>query len=141
MSRLPLALAALVASAAAQAAVYRCNEPGGSVTYQDHACRGDATGVTDIPTEFPPPNEVERARILQSEASLQKRLEQQRERESREASLRSVATPAPAPVPEPMIDGYPLYYPLGIAHHPIQRPSQRPHPRPHFGGGSNTLRP
>jgi hypothetical protein len=140
MSRavLAVALGALFAGAGAQAAVFRCTEANGSVTYQDRACRADATGMTDIPTEFPPPNEAERSRILQREALLEQRLEQERERLSREASLRSVA--APAAPPEPNIDGYPLYYPIGT-YHPRPRPPMRPHPRPHASGGLNAARP
>jgi hypothetical protein len=141
MKRLSLALAlvALVASTATAAAVYRCSESDGSVTYQDRACRADATGATDIPTEFPPPNEAERARILQREALLEQRLEQKRERESREASLRTVAAPAAALAAQPDVEGYPLYFPLTL-----QRPLPHPHPRQpraHASGGLNAARP
>jgi hypothetical protein len=141
MKRLSLAFAlvALAGSAATSAAVFRCTESDGSVTYQDRACRADATGATDIPTEFPPPNEAERARILQREAQLEARLEQKRERESREASLRSVAAPAPAPAPEPYVEGYPFYFPLALQR-PMPRP-HAPHPRPHASGGLNAARP
>ena len=134
-----LALAALCAGTAAHAAVFRCTEADGGITYQDRACRGgDADGATDIPTEFPPPNEAERARILQREAVLEQRLEQKRERESREAALRSVAAPPPAAAAEPYVEGYPLYLPFP------QRPIHRPHPprpRPHASGGLNAARP
>jgi len=136
---LGLALAALAASCAAEGAVFRCVEADGSVTYQDRACRGESGGATSIPTEFPPPNEAERTRILQREAMLEQRLEQKRERESREASLRSVSAPPPAPAPEPYVEGYPLYIPFAL-----QRPRPWPHasrPHPQRSGGINAARP
>jgi len=134
------ALGLVLAAATAQATVFRCIEPDGGITYQDHACRdGPANGATGIPTQFPPPNEAERARLLEREALLEQRLEQRRERESREASLRSVAAPAPAPAPDAYAEGYPLYFPLAL-----QRPLPRPHaprPRAHASGGINAARP
>jgi hypothetical protein len=142
MMRAPLnlVLATLFASLATHAAVFRCAESDGSVTYQDRACHGgEASGATTIPTEFPPPNEAERARILQREAQLEQRLEQKRERESRELSLRSVAAPAPAAAPEPYVEGYPLYFAPPL-HRPIDRP-RPPRPRPHASGGLNAARP
>jgi len=129
------ALAALSVGAAANAAVFRCTAADGGITYQDAPCAGaDAAQATDIPTQFPPVNEAERARILQREALLEQRLEQKRERESRELALRSVAAPAPAQPAESYAEGYPLYYPITL-----QRPIHRPHP--HASGGLNAVRP
>ena len=139
-ARLAAALGTLLAAAGAHATVFRCAAPDGAITYQDRACRdGLASGETNIPTEFPPPNEVERARLLEREALLEQRLEQRRERESREASLRSVAAPAPVAPPEPYVEGYPLYFPLALQR-PLPRP-HAPHPRPHASGGLNAARP
>jgi len=132
--------AALSVGAPANAAVFRCTAADGGITYQDAPCAGaDAAQATDIPTQFPPVNEAERARILQREAELEARLEARRERESREASLRSVAAPAPVAPREPYVEGYPLYFPLALQR-PLPRP-HAPHPRPHASGGLNAARP
>lgn len=133
------ALGVLLAATTAQATVFRCTEADGGITYQDRACRDGATnGATDIPTQFPPPNEAERARLLEREALLEQRLEQRRERESREARLRSVAAPAPA-APDAYVEGYPLYFPL-VLRRPLLRP-HAPHRRAHASGGLNAARP
>ena len=128
------ALAALSVGAAANAAVFRCTAADGGITYQDAPCAGaDAAQATDIPTQFPPVNEAERARILQREAELEARLAARRERESREAAMRLAAAPAPTPAPaEEAV--YPLYAPLypPVSHlrpHPPRGPRPTPHAR------------
>jgi hypothetical protein len=115
-----------LAATGTSAAVFRCTEGDGSITYQDTACTGNAAEkATDIPTQFPPPNDAERARLLQREAELEQRLEARRERESREAMMRMASVPAPAPAPEPQYaEVYPLYLPYAMP-----RPHLRPGPR------------
>ena len=120
----------LLGAGAASAAVYRCTDPDGRVTYQDSECSAAARAqATDIPTDFPPPNEAERARILKQEAELEQRLEARREREAREAALRMAsAPPPPAAAPEPRYtEAYPLYLP-----YPMPRPYLR-HPQRGYG--------
>lgn len=122
-----LVAAALAASAGgAAAAVFRCTDAAGRVTYQDSPCDSAAIAhATDIPTDFPPPNEAERARILKQESELEQRLEARREREAREAALRIAATPAPSPPPEPQYtEAYPLYFPYAMPR-PYPRHAQR----------------
>jgi hypothetical protein len=133
--RLLAALALCAASATAGAAVFRCTGGDGRITYQDTACEGGpATQPTSIPTDYPPPNEAERARILQREADLERRLEARREREAREVSLRVAS--APAAPPEPAVsEGYPLYYPIAMP-----RAYARHHANPH-GLGNPRSRP
>jgi hypothetical protein len=120
-------LCGLAMATGAHAAVFRCTAADGHVTYQDSPCAGnEAARATDIPTQFPPPNEAERARILQREAQLEARLEARRERESREAALRLAA--APVPVPAPAADeGYPVYF-------PVVAPYFHPRPQRHHAG-------
>lgn len=128
-------VALVLAAAGANAAVFRCTDGDGRVTYQDSECAGAANGqATNIPTDFPPPNTAERALILKREAELEQRLEARRERESRELAMRIASNPAPAPAPEPAYtEAYPLYFPVAMPrypHHP-QRGFGRPNgPRP-----------
>lgn len=133
-----IAGAALVlAAGAASAAVFRCTDDNGRVTYQDSECAGAANGhATSIPTDFPPPNTAERESILKREAELEQRLEARRERESREAAMRIASSPAPAPAPAPepaYTEVYPLYFPVAMPRYPR-------HPQRGFRRG-NTLRP
>ncbi|HZZ93514.1 MAG TPA: DUF4124 domain-containing protein [Usitatibacter sp.] len=131
------ALALCAASATAGAAVFRCTDAAGRITYQDSACDGNAsTHPTNIPTDYPPPNEAERARILQREADLERRLEARREREAREESVRLASAPAAAAEPA-VNDVYPLYYPIAMPrayarHHANahERGNARPRPVP-----------
>ena len=127
-----------LAAGAAGAAVFRCTDADGRVTYQDSECAGAANGhATSIPTDFPPPNTAERELILKREAELEQRLEARRERESREAMLRLASTPPPQPEPQ-YTEVYPVYYPvLGprpMPHHHRPWSSNRPmrgaHPAP-----------
>ena len=124
-----------LAAGAAGAAVFRCTDGDGRVTYQDSECAGAANGhATSIPTDFPPPNTAERELILKREAQLEQRLEARRERESREAALRLASTAAPAPAPEPAYtEAYPLYFPVAMPRYPR-------HPQRGYGR-ANTLRP
>jgi hypothetical protein len=138
MSRaLPLLGAALLASAlAAHAQIYRCTSPAGAVTYQQSPCalREDAKRL-DIPESFPAVDADRRARLLAREAQLDRRLEAQRERESREAMARAAAEP-PAPpareaAPEPQIAW--MLPPALPAHRGFGMRLHRPHshaPRP-----------
>ena len=124
----PFAAVGLVlAATGGQAAVFRCTDGAGRVTYQDVACAETTTArATDIPTEFPPPNEAERNRLLQREAQLEQRLEARREREARDAALRAASTPAPAPAPEPQYtEVYPLYLPYAMPRPHLRPPKQR----------------
>jgi hypothetical protein len=131
---LPLLGAALLASAfAAHAEIYRCTSPAGQVTYQQSPCasREDAKRL-DIPETYPEIATDRRARLLAQEAELDRRLEAQRERESREAMARAAAEP-PAPAareaaPEPQIAWmlppvFPVHHGFGMRLH-----------RPHFHG-------
>jgi hypothetical protein len=126
-----LALVAATCSGIACAGVIRCTAPDGSVTYQDSACPGGAKmQATDIQTDYPPPNDAERARILQREAELERRLEARREKEDQLAAMRMASAPASPPVPQEYDEVYPVYYPaLGI-NRPHPRPPHRPHPAP-----------
>ena len=128
-------LALALAAGTAGAAVFRCTDGDGRVTYQDSECAGAANGhATSIPTDFPPPNTAERTLILKREAELEQRLEARRERESREAAMRIASSPAPAAAPEPAYtEAYPLYFPVAMPRHPH-------HPQRGFGR-SNGPRP
>jgi hypothetical protein len=75
MSRLGLlAILATLASAGVQAAaVYRCTDSGGAVTYQELPCSAGAAERT-WEVSFPPANTTERERLLQREAALDARM-------------------------------------------------------------------
>jgi hypothetical protein len=86
----------LVAAALAAAAtfdcnagpVYRCFTSNLGVSYQEAACTpGNDAGELDL-SNFPAVNAAERERVLQREAALDRRLEAQRERLSREEMTR-----------------------------------------------------
>jgi hypothetical protein len=130
-----LATAVLASGGVAHAAVFRCTADDGRVTYQDTACAPtDEAVATGIPTQYPPVNDAERARILEREAELERRLEARRERAAREAAVRiATAPPEPAPPPpEPVLDAYPLFVPYYL-------PPHRPH-RPHGPRGHRSHR-
>jgi len=63
--------------------IVRCIAPNGSVTYQQIACpdasRQQAAGIA---SEYPPPNFIERERLLAKEQEMYRRLEAQRERDT-----------------------------------------------------------
>jgi hypothetical protein len=84
---------------AASAAVFKCRDTGGALTYQEIPCGGaDQTLKSDIASDYPAPNVVERERLLLREQELYKRLEAQRDRLSAEAVAR-ITRPDPEPVP------------------------------------------
>ena len=83
----------------ASAAVYKCRDAGGALTYQELPCSGaDQALKSDIASEYPAPNVVERERLLLREQELYKRLEAQRDRLSAEAVAR-ITRPEPEPIP------------------------------------------
>lgn len=83
----------------ASAAVYKCRDAGGSLSYQEFPCAGaEQTLKSDIASDYPAPNVVERERLLLREQELYKRLEAQRDRLSAEAVAR-ITRPDPEPVP------------------------------------------
>ena len=92
----------------AAADIYRCASPRGAVSYQELPCHGEG-GKTDLPTNFPEVNLAARETLLQREAALERRLEAERERLSREEMTRITARAQVAaaeatarPVPEPV---------------------------------------
>jgi hypothetical protein len=90
---------------AAHADVFRCTSSAGAVTYQETPCAADqAARVVDVPERYPAANLAERDRLFQREAALDRRLEAERERWTREAIAR---IPPPAPVeaqaPQPQV--------------------------------------
>src|SRR5678815_5461633 len=74
--------------------IVRCIAPNGSVTYQQIACpeasRQQAAGIA---SEYPPPNFIERERLLAKEQEMYRRLEAR----AREAEAASVASAAGEP--------------------------------------------
>jgi hypothetical protein len=83
-----VALAPFMQCAAAD--IYRCATPGGGISYQELPCHG-VGAKTDLPTNFPEVNIAARETLLQREAALERRLEAQRERLSREEMTRITA--------------------------------------------------
>ena len=69
-------LAALAAMGAtcASAAIFRCKDAAGAVTYQEVPCAHADERATDIPTAFPEVNYAERDRLLRREAELDARM-------------------------------------------------------------------
>jgi hypothetical protein len=112
-------LAAMIAPAAS-AAVFKCRGADGALTYQQLPC--DSNGVTvasDIASEYPAPNVLERERVLTREAELYKRLEAQRERLSAEAIAR-ISRPEPVAIAaEPV--GYAIAWPVRHGHRAQRR--------------------
>ena len=130
--RIALACAATALAAAAHADVFRCTSPVGAVTYQEIPCAANqAARIVDVPETYPAANVAERDRLFQREAALDRRLEAERERLSRETIARiSQPGPAEAQPPEPQVA---LFVPAQ-ARHP--RPSRiRLHLRPPFFRG------
>ena len=86
----------------AVAEVYKCRSAGGALSYQQAPCGfNDERLRADIASDFPPPNLVERERLLGREAQLFQRLEAQRDRLSAEAVAR-LSRPDPVVIaPEP----------------------------------------
>ena len=84
--RAALIAAAALAATPASAAIFRCTAADGSVSYQETECSAaDQSHVMDVPTQYPTADPAERARLFEREAALDRRLEAQRERDSREA--------------------------------------------------------
>ena len=123
--RAALIAAAALAATPASAAIFRCTAADGSVSYQETECSAaDQSHVMDVPTQYPTADPAERARLFEREAALDRRLEAQRERDSREAVTRAMQPPEqPIPAAD---EGYPLYW--GGWGAPL---FQRPHPAPH----------
>jgi hypothetical protein len=121
-----IAAAALLATPAG-AAIFRCTAADGSVSYQEMECgAAEKSRVMDLPAQYPSADPTERQRLFEREAALDRRLEAQRERDSREAVARSMQPPE-QPIPASAEDeGYPLYW--GGWGAPL---FQRPHPAPH----------
>jgi hypothetical protein len=72
----------------AAAQIYRCEAPGGAVTYQQQACEaGESGGAVPIPTQYPDYREA-RARLAAREAALDARLLKRLEIESAERIAR-----------------------------------------------------
>jgi hypothetical protein len=125
VSRVVLVAAAMLA-APAGAAIFRCTAADGAVSYQEAECpAADKSRVMDLPSQYPSTDTAVRQRLFEREAALDRRLEAQRERDSREAVTRAMQPPE-QPIPASSSDeGYPIYW--GGA--PL---FQRPHPRPHL---------
>lgn len=98
--RIALACGLAAFAGAAHADVFRCTSPAGAVTYQEVPCAADqAVKIVDVPERYPAANVAERDRLFQREAALDRRLEAERERESREAIAR-MSRPAPVAAQE-----------------------------------------
>jgi len=130
-SRAILAAAVCVALPAG-AAIFRCTAADGSVSYQEAECAPtDKSRVMDVPAQYPGADPAERQRLFEREAALDRRLEAQRERDSREAVARAMQPPE-QPIPAAADEGYPLF----VGGTPVfQRPNHHPHrpvrnPRP-----------
>ena len=130
--------AVLVASACfalpAGAAIFRCTAADGSVSYQGLECpAAESARTVNVPEQYPQVDSAARERLFAREAELDRRLEAQRERDSREAVARAMQPPA-APIPAAADEGYPLYWggaPLFQRSHP-HHPQRniRPHVNP-----------
>jgi len=124
VSRAALAAAAVLLATPAGAAIFRCTAADGSVSYQEMECgAAEKSRVMELPAQYPSADPAERQRLFDREAALDRRLEAQRERDSREAVARAMQPPE-QPIPASADEGYPLYW--GGA--PL---FQRPHPHPH----------
>jgi hypothetical protein len=118
-----LALCALPATAE----IYRCTAKGGAVTYQQIPCPGSENGtVLDVPASYPAADAQERERLFQREAALDRRLEAERERLSRESIARALQPPLPPTVEpaEPQVI-WPIA-PLFRAHRTFPHPRMGP---------------
>jgi hypothetical protein len=121
--RAALLVSILLSSGAASAQILRCTAPDGAVTYQQTPCEGRDGRIINVPTEYPAPNVAERERLFAREAQLERRLEAQRERESREWATRLAVLAASAPPAEPV---EPQYVFAG-AYPRFARPRPTPH--------------
>jgi hypothetical protein len=117
-------VAAACVALPAGAAIFRCTAADGSVSYQEIECAAtDKSRVMDVPTQYPNTDTAERQRLFEREAALDRRLEAQRERDSREAVAHAMQPPE-QPIPTAADEGYPLAW-GGV---PVfQRSNMRPH--------------
>ena len=82
-------LAGTLFAPAASAAMFKCRGSDGALTYQQLPCTsGEEALPSGLSGEFPPPNVIERERLLLREAELYKRLEAERDRLSAETIAR-----------------------------------------------------
>jgi hypothetical protein len=85
-----LALAFFSLPLAAGGEIVRCAAPDGRVTYQEVPCsEASRESRVGIRSEYPPPNQAERDRLLAREAALDRRLEAERDRWQQDAALRA----------------------------------------------------
>ncbi len=116
-------VAAACVALPAGAAIFRCTAADGAVSYQEFECpQADRARTLDVPAQYPQVDNTARDRLFAREAELDRRLEAQRERDSREAVTRAMQPPE-QPIPAAADEGYPLYWggaPL------FQRSHQRP---------------
>jgi uncharacterized protein DUF4124 len=133
--------AALLATACialpAYAGIFKCTAADGSVSYQELACpASDSARTLDVPVQYPQVDNTARDRLFAREAELDRRLEAQRERDSREAVARAMQPPV-QPIPaadEPV--GYPVYLGPPL----LQRNPHNPrHPQRHLHPRVNPL--
>jgi hypothetical protein len=98
---LPLLAVLAFCALPAAAEIYRCTAKGGAVTYQQFPCSAsEGVTVLDLPASFPPVDGEARQRLFEREAALDRRLEAQRERDTREAVARAMQPPPPQIIPE-----------------------------------------
>jgi hypothetical protein len=130
-SRAVLIAAACVALPAG-AAIFRCTAADGSVSYQEAACpETDHARVLNVPQQYPDIDTAQREHLFAREAELDRRLEAQRERDSREAAARAMQPPS-EPIPAASDEGYPLVWGVPFAHrpfHPQRFPPRNPRPK------------
>jgi hypothetical protein len=101
--RIALACGLAALAPAVHAEVFRCTSAAGAVTYQEIPCAGDqAVRIVDVPASFPAADAAGRDRLFQREAALDRRLEAERERLTRETIARISQPPVgEAQAPEP----------------------------------------
>jgi hypothetical protein len=130
--RATLVAAACAVALPAGAGIFRCTAADGSVSYQEMECADtEHTRMLDIPTQFPQVNSASRDNLFAREAELDRRLEAQRERDSREAVSRAMQPPEqPIPVADESA-GYPIWWgpPLFQNPRPPNRPMKNPRPK------------
>ncbi len=115
------AAAGLAAAPAAFGEVYKCRGADGSLSYQQAPCSpSEQSLASGIASEYPPPNAIERERLLLREAELYRRLEAQRERLSAEAIAR---INRPEPVLIAAEPAYAVAWPGRFGPRPYRRPA------------------
>jgi hypothetical protein len=117
---------------AANPRIMRCTAPNGSVTYQQDTCP-DASDerATNIPSEYPESNRIERDRLLMREAALDERLLKRQEIDAAERIARdnrqAAQAQAQAERDQAMAQSAPFYV-IGYLKRPVL------HPFPHRTG-------